>query len=232
MRSSLATLLALTLLLAAPADATVILSSDFNSVDMTDGTAPYVSTNNTWDAANGIDTPAGSLTFVDPTGGDVDGFFTNVAHEISVDYNMTGDGPWSTSVALVLDAGTASIDLTTLDFNWRVTSNSGANNTPNSKSDTWTAEITGSGSGSLGTASIGPAAPGNPNQFRSIDMSSFTLDNSETWALSLRIDGTNYGHNASLKDLTLNGEITPIPEPATMGLLALGGLGLLRRRRA
>lgn len=208
------------LLTATSAHAAVILASNFNDVVKT---AYPTATNITWDTVNGIETPAGSLTF---TGASE---FQNVtANEIDVAGNLPN---WSTSVALVLDAATASIALSTLDFNWRVTTNGGADNTSASKSDTWTAEVIGSVSGSLGTASIGPAAPGNPTQFRSIDLSSFTINNTETWTLSLGIVGTGFGHNASLQDIEINGDITAIPEPSAALLGGLGALFLLRRRR-
>ena len=187
------------------ANAEVILSSNFDGVDKTDSSAPYTATNITWDTVNGIVLPVGELTFVDPTGGDVSGFYNKTADEIDVKYNMTGDGPWSTSISLVLDAGTSSIDLTSLDFNWRVTNNSGSDNSPNQKQDTWTVEIVGDSTGSLGTASIGPAPPGNPTQFRSIDLTGFSLTDTENYTLSLRIDGTGWGHNASLQDIELHG---------------------------
>jgi len=279
---------------AGPARADVVLASDFTGVDVSDDTAPYTATNITWDTVTGIVAPVGELTFVDPTGGDIDGFH-NVADEISVDYNLPQQGPWSTSILLELDTATTSIDLTTLDFNWRVTNNAGASSTPQSKTDTWTAEIIGSTSGSLGTAVIGPSAPGSPLQLRSIDMSEFTLDNTETYTLTLRIDGYNWGHNASIQDISLSGDITAgaigdangdgvvnaadyitikenlgafsggganpedgdldkdgdvdwddlqvligglnsgggaaVPEPASMALLALGALAIIRKRR-
>jgi len=278
--------------------AVVVLASDFTGVDVSDDTAPYTATNITWDTVDGIVEPVGELTFIDPKDpnapGDVDGFFSD-ANEIAVDYNLPQQGPWSTSILLELDTGTASIDLTSLDFNWRVTNNSGADNTSMRKSNTWTAEVIGSTSGSLGTADIGPEKPGDPNQFRSIDMSDFTLSNTETYTLTLRVDGSNYGHNASLLDISLSGDIVggaagdingdgvvdaadyiilkgnlgtsghaantngdldgdgdvdladlgilsgglnngaagagTIPEPATLGLLAIGALALVRRRR-
>ncbi len=207
-------------LLSSVASAEVVLASNFNGVDKTDSSAPYTATSITWDTVAGLVTPAGTLTFIEPdggNGGNVDGFHDVTANEIDVDYNLATEGPWSTSIGLVL-SGAESIDLTSLDFNWRVTNNSGASSSGTSKNDTWTAEITGSVSGSLGTASVGPTTPGSPTQARSIDLSSYTLTKTETWTLTLRLDGTGWGHNASLQDLSLSGTITPLMTGLTFSI--------------
>ena len=208
------------------AHAATVLSSDFNGVDPTDTTAPFTATNITWDNVNGIDTPAGELTFDNP-----DGFHGNNANEIMVNRNLTTEGPWSTTLDIQLDAGTASIALTSFDFNWRVTGNSGTNNTSSSKQTNFALNITGSISGDQGTPETGLQGTGSPFQFRSIDLTGITLNPGEVYTLTFSANGTGFGHNASILDIALEGEITPVPEPTSLALLTLGGLMIARRRR-
>ena len=213
------------------ANASVVLSSDFTAVDPTDTVAPFTAANITWDTVNGINTPAGELTFTDPGGGDVDGFFST-ANEIAVDYNMTSDGPWTTSLALVLDGSTASIDLTTVDVGLRLTNNAGANNSTSSKNGRTTIELIGSVSGSLGLVDPGNSNYPSVEYTRNIDVSALpSLDTSEDYTLVITTFGTGFGHNKSLQALAVNGDITPIPEPGSLALLGLGGLLVARRRR-
>lgn len=190
----------------------VILASTFDGVDTTGAGPNPTATSITWDTVAGIVEPAGSLTF-NGAGGfyNLAGFTEN---EICVADNLP---TWSTSINMVVLPSVETIDLQSLDFNWRVAGNGGGNNTAQSKSDTWTVEIVGSSSGSLGTPSIGPAAPGSPVQFRSIDLTGFpSLTPTETYTLTLSIVGTGFGHNASLQDFTLKGVVTFAPPAGTV----------------
>jgi hypothetical protein len=235
MGKSIATLIAvITLAAASTVDAEVILSSSFTGVDKTDGSAPYTATNITWDTVSGIDAPAGDLTFVDadtPTT-NVNGFFDVTANEIDVNYNQTTEGPWQTEIALVLDSATASIDLTQIVLGMRLTNGSGADNSTSSKSGRMTVEVIGSSSGSLGVIDPGNLSYPSVSYTRTIDLSSFdSLTNSETYTLVIEARGAGHGHHKSLQNLSLEGDITPVPEPAALALLGLGGLVIAARRR-
>ena len=183
-----------------------MLSSNFNGVDKTDSSPPYTATSITWDIVHDIVTPAGNLTFADPTASDVDGFFNVTANEIDVDYNLITEGPWETSFILDLNTG-VTIDLDFITITAKIINNSGADGNFSSKQGKLTVEIIGSVSGSLGTADTGFGAYVGvaPVYSSTLDLTSFaTLNTSETYTLKLRLDGSGFGHNISLRSVTLN----------------------------
>ena len=180
------------------------LASDFTGAD-TSGAGPNpLAISITWDTVIGVQTPATNLTFYDG-----DGFF-GIANEIAVDRNLPSEGSWSTNLVFEMSSTTQSLELTSLVLNWRVTSNSGTDNTSTSKTTTWTASITGSTSGLMGTV-LNAGTPGSPSQERTLDMSGNSLNASETYTLTLTASATGWGHNASLEDLTLNGNVQYLP---------------------
>ena len=71
-------------------------------------------------------------------------------------------------------------------------------------------------------AAVTPADPLNPSNKPDLDQSQFD---------TLNISGVKF-YVDELRIGTTFADVTPIPEPATMTLLALGGLALLRRRRS
>jgi hypothetical protein len=252
--SSFLTLSAIAVLCSQTASAAVILSSDFTGVDKSDSSAPYTATSISW-TTNGINSPTGELAFINPgtldpdsyndsdgvgigsqeigDNGDVGGFHDVTANEIDVNQNIGNGDFWQTSFALELDGSTSSIDLTQLTLDLRLTNASGADNSAGSKSGQMHFEVVGSSSGSLGVIDLGgDQAYPTVEYTRTLDLSSLaSLTNSETYTGYLTATGSGHGHHKSLQSLSLEGDITAIPEPSSIALLALAGLGLFLCRR-
>lgn len=93
--------------------------------------------------------------------------------------------------------------------------------------------LPGSISGALGTVDLGGNIGYTSVEYtRTLDLSSFaTLDDSETYTITLQARGDGFGHHKSLQAFTLNGDVGVVPEPSTIGLLGLGALALILRRR-
>ena len=212
------------------AQAAIILGDEFADVvdaSKTGNTATFDS----WDSVNGINAPASSLSFfVGDTTTPV-GFHNASDGEIDVNNNMTAGG-WDTSILLNLDGSTGSIGLTSLILDMRLTNGSGADNSTGSKSGRMAVELIGSSSGSLGTVDPGNSSYPSVEYVRTLDLTGLpALGTSESYTLVVKARGTGFGHHKSLQALELNGDITAIPEPGTIGLLALACSALLLFRR-
>ena len=129
----------------------------------------------------------------------------------------------TTPVALTGD----DVSLESIDLDWQHFSNTGVLQGP-SRNVRWTATVTGSSSGLLGTV-VGTANA--PNGFESLVFSSpLDLDNSETYDVRILVDnnGNTNGNNSGFDGISFNGEIVPEPSSALLSLL---GIAFVTRRR-
>lgn len=227
----------LSIVLAAGSHAAVIIADDFSDVLKTSSPATFGS----WNTVNGINTPTNSLTFFaagDTASSSDDGselsFFNNAANPgmIDVNNNMTSGG-WRTSIILVLDASTSSIELTSISLDMRLTNGTGGSQSTSSKTGRMTLELVGSSSGVLGTIDPGNSGYPTSDYTRVLDLSALpTLDTSESYTINISALGTGFGHHKALDAISLEGDITAIPEPSALLLGAIGFVVLLRRRYA
>ena len=218
------------------ADAATILATDFNTVTTTNGAT--TASDIVWNTVNGIDTPGTSLTIQDVlpeinTNHNSD--FHADSGELNVQRNHINEGDWFTTIEdVAIAAGTASIDLTSLSISLNATINGG---TPQSGSKVVgiDVEVFNSSAASLGSASASLSDPGGgTGTLVTVDLtglSSLTAGDTYDIVLTIFTPTTTEGQNTSADNLTLNGDITPVPEPGSLALLGLGGLLIVRRRR-
>jgi hypothetical protein len=221
------------LVVATSTQADIVLGDDFTNV-ATNGGTDTATIDTAWDTVSGINAPSTSLVFVGngEYSAVADLLFHNTANEIAVDYNLSNEGSWYTTIEdLTLDAGTASIDLTSLSLLFQGTTNSGGVQT-NTRNLQLTVEVFDSG-GSLGSNTDSKNETGGAAKTTyTADLTGITLVAGETYDIVITVSSTySSGINASIDDLSLVGDITPIPEPAALALMGLGGLLIVKRRR-
>ena len=216
-------------LAATSANAAIILADDFADADRTssDGTI------GAWNTVSGISAPSTTLQFFKGGTTNQAALFDNAANDadgaFDVNNNMTAGG-WDTTITLAV--GGSDIDLSSLVLDLKLTSGSGAAQTTGSKSGEMLVEFFDVGLSSVGTADLG----GNQNYptasyQRTLDVTGISLSAGQTYTMVVSARGTGHGHHKALDALTLNGDITAVPEPSSAALLGLGGLALILRRR-
>ena len=215
-------------------NAATILSTDFSDVT---GSGTDTATFS-WDTVSGVDAPASNLVISGETGSPVLYASSTTNEEMNINYqwNLTGRNFLSTTIEdLSLAAGVDSIDLTNFSVLFDTRANGGGNQAGGKNNIEVEVEIIGSISGSLGSNSVTQSEPGSTGGLTyDIDLSSLaSLNSSETYDVILTVNVADSGgaHYGAIDTIVLDGDITFVPEPSSVVLLGLGGLGLVLRRR-
>lgn len=199
------------LITAVPASAAVLVSYNFDA-DGAAGSDPVV-----------VDPGVTALAFVDGPNSNVANNANNLA--ININDDTVGFTVSATDPLTVLD-----LDNLMFDFGGSINSNAPAYEVQAVVSTTVALETFDTGTVSL------PSGTGNVQQTTPFmfDLSGPAFQGLSTITFSFAVDnrGTNASNNlARLDNVVLNGDVVPIPEPASAGLVMLGGLCLAARRR-
>ena len=207
---------------AKPAQATVILSTDFDDRVVSGATA----SNFTW-VTNGVANP-GNLTASHPL------FDTPDAQDLfAVDRNLHNEGTWTVDIGLTVGAN--AIALTTVALEAFIFNNAGAFQTQERDLDLTIALRDGADTFTIDAESvldIYPNSSNAPTQGANVvfDLSGNILAASTSYILRLTADGQ--GNNAGIDDFAVSGDIQSVPEPSTLTMLgvSLVGIAVMRSR--
>lgn len=221
-----------------PTHAAIVASTDFNG-----RTLPSSNTagNLNW-SLDGVDDP-GDMSALNE-GGSPQALFntTTLVQNIFIPGINTGNGNtfWTTDVSVTVSSGFA-VTLTDVTFNYYAVNGGQAQNVDR-KSD-FTITLIDPSSSVVEAVTIADVVngtsqdPGGVGTAVSVPFSiPRALSDPGTYTIQIKggdfIGDNETGNHTGIDDLSINGDVTVIPEPSALLLGGLGFLALLRRRRA
>ena len=224
--------LMLVVMLSGTVYADAVLTSNFDLHNSTDGATSF--TGISW-ATNGVTDPGSTiaLTSGNATVAKVQRGGATVSNNsrLAVEYNIDTQVSWTMDITF--DAATAGLTLEDMSFDYQFITGSGGNQgTAHLNSGVIDVSILDGSLSQLSTVNVGPLgtsdAASNSGTGILADFADVALTNGQTYTLRFTVSSNaTAGNNIAIDNLSLNG----VPEPATMSLLALGGIAMLRRRK-
>lgn len=217
--------------IATGANAAVLASTDFDSSTAAGNTK----SNLNW-TLNGVDDP-GDMSANVFGGGAVNMFDGNLfVQDIFIPGLNVGNtnSSWETSVNITVAAG-FNVTLTDVTFNSVSVSGGQAENV-NRRND-YRVTVFNPSAVQVATAEQADvnAGTGNGQPLVTLDFTDVALTDPGTYTLVIRggdfLGANETGNHTGLDNLSINGDVSVIPEPTSLALLSLGGLLIARRRR-
>lgn len=166
-------------------------------------------------------TPSTSVTTVASNNA---GYFTAGFGEtgFAPDQNIENEGPWTATFELTLSS-TATATLTSISFDYAALTNTGTSQGANFRPQNFDIMVNG-------------AAFDSQKQTTAVN-GDLTFTDSVAFSTGLNLveitssEVNGPGYNMAIDNLSFEGDVTVIPEPAVSGLVGLGLLALARRKR-
>lgn len=223
--------LAVASLVASSSQAAVLAFTDFDSSTASGNTK----SNLNW-ALNGLEDPGDMSAFV--VGGGAQNLFDGnafVQENFTPGLNVGNtDSSWTTDIAITVASG-FTVTLTDVTLN-SVSVNGGQAENVNRRND-YTVTIFNPSAVQVATVNVSDTIAGTTGGGQplvTLDFADVVLTDPGTYTLQIRggdFSGTGEtGNHTGIDNLSING--TVVPEPSSLALLALGGLAMIRRRRA
>lgn len=149
-------------------------------------------------------------------------------NRFAVDRNLHNEGSWNVDIPLAVESGN-NINLSTLDLDVLIYSNAGDLQTSQRDVD-MTAELFDSTLALLDSDTVSDiyANSGTAVQPQGIsfDFTGNTLTAGDNFTLRLTASGQGSGNNSGIDNFVLNGQLIAVPEPASIAMWLLVGLGV------